>query len=218
MESADRHHLAWRADRAQSGGASLGRDHAPRHHRRPLRAQGDRERRRRLDRGRGGRRRPCRPLVAVRAAPGNPDVVRRPADPLRRIANGGSVLAAQAAGADLAYVGSPFIATEEATTPPSTISRRSSTAAPRTSSPPSSPAFTAIICDIVDRQFRLDPDNLAKGRYRAHEVRLEGFEQVESMARYWGLGQGIGVIDRAARPIYRSAGRSYMRSEARLCA
>src|SRR6476619_3841523 len=30
------------------------------------------------------------------------------------IANGGSVLAAQAAGADLAYVGSPFIATEEA--------------------------------------------------------------------------------------------------------
>ena len=30
------------------------------------------------------------------------------------IANGGAVLAAQAAGADLAYVGSPFIATEEA--------------------------------------------------------------------------------------------------------
>ncbi len=33
------------------------------------------------------------------------------------IANGGSVLAAQAAGADLAYVGSPFIATEEANAP-----------------------------------------------------------------------------------------------------
>src|SRR6476620_9122846 len=33
------------------------------------------------------------------------------------IANGGSILAAQAAGADLAYVGSPFIATEEANAP-----------------------------------------------------------------------------------------------------
>ncbi|HEY6047695.1 MAG TPA: nitronate monooxygenase family protein, partial [Sphingomicrobium sp.] len=33
------------------------------------------------------------------------------------IANGGAVLAAQAAGADLAYVGSPFIATEEANAP-----------------------------------------------------------------------------------------------------
>ncbi|HSJ42042.1 MAG TPA: nitronate monooxygenase family protein, partial [Xanthobacteraceae bacterium] len=33
------------------------------------------------------------------------------------IANGGSVLAAQAAGADLAYVGSPFIATDEANAP-----------------------------------------------------------------------------------------------------
>ena len=33
------------------------------------------------------------------------------------IANGGSVLAAEAAGADLAYVGSPFIATEEANAP-----------------------------------------------------------------------------------------------------
>ncbi|MEA3067816.1 MAG: nitronate monooxygenase, partial [Sphingomonadales bacterium] len=33
------------------------------------------------------------------------------------IANGGAVLAAQAAGADLAYVGSPFIATKEANAP-----------------------------------------------------------------------------------------------------
>ena len=33
--------------RAQPGGPRLGRDHAPRHHQRPLRAQGGRERRRR---------------------------------------------------------------------------------------------------------------------------------------------------------------------------
>ena len=37
------------------------------------------KRRRRADRGRGRRRRPCRPLVAVRAGPGNPQMVRRAA-------------------------------------------------------------------------------------------------------------------------------------------
>ena len=42
------------------GGAWLGRDHPARRHQRPLRAQGDREGRGRPDRGRRGRRRPCR--------------------------------------------------------------------------------------------------------------------------------------------------------------
>ena len=63
---------------------ALGRDHAARHHRRPLRAQGGRERRRRADRGRRRRRRPCRALVAVRAGPRNPHLVRRAADPVGR--------------------------------------------------------------------------------------------------------------------------------------
>jgi len=62
------------------------------------------------------------------------------------IANGGSVLAAEAAGADLAYVGSPSSRRRKRTHPTAT-SRRSSTAVPRTSSiPTSSPAFMAITC------------------------------------------------------------------------
>src|SRR5437867_2737258 len=59
------------------------------------------------------------------------------------IANGGSVLAAQAAGADLAYVGSPFIATEEANAPQA-YKQAIVTTAPRTSSKTDlSTAFTA---------------------------------------------------------------------------
>ena len=49
-----------------------------------LRAQGDREGRRRPDRGRGRRRRPCRRQEPVRAGPGNPRVVRRPAGAVGR--------------------------------------------------------------------------------------------------------------------------------------
>ena len=66
------------------GGACLGRDHAARHHQRPLRAQGDREGRRRHHRGRRGRRRPCRAALALRADPGDTRLVRRAADPVGR--------------------------------------------------------------------------------------------------------------------------------------
>ena len=62
------------------------------------------------------------------------------------IANGGAILAAEAMGADLAYIGSAFIATEEARAAPN-INRRSSPAArPTSSAPASSPAFSAITC------------------------------------------------------------------------
>ncbi len=59
------------------------------------------------------------------------------------IANGGSILAAQAMGADMAYIGSPFIATQEAR-PPTVTSRRSWRHRPRTSFIPTiSRAYTA---------------------------------------------------------------------------
>ena len=79
MEGADRHHLAGRARRGQPGRPLLGRHHAARHHQRPLRPQGDRERRGRDHRGGGGRRRPCRAALALRADPGDTRLVRRAA-------------------------------------------------------------------------------------------------------------------------------------------
>ena len=94
--------------------ACLWRHRAARHDQRPPRPQGDREGRRRPDRGGGRRRRPCRHAVAVRAGPGNPRWFDGPLLLSGAIANGGAVLAAQAMGADLAYIGSAFIATKEA--------------------------------------------------------------------------------------------------------
>ncbi len=61
------------------------------------------------------------------------------------IANGGSILAAQAMGADMAYIGSPFIATREARATDA-YKQRSSRPTPTTSSIPiTSPASTATI-------------------------------------------------------------------------
>jgi nitronate monooxygenase len=79
-----------------------------------VREEGDREGRRRPDRRGGRRRRPCGREEPVRADPGDPRVVRRPARAVGRDRHGGAVLAAQAMGADFAYIGSAFIATEEA--------------------------------------------------------------------------------------------------------
>jgi len=59
------------------------------------------------------------------------------------IATGGAVLAAQAMGADFAYIGSAFIATHEARAPMPTSRRSSKAAATTSSTPASSPACTA---------------------------------------------------------------------------
>jgi nitronate monooxygenase len=62
------------------------------------------------------------------------------------IATGEAVLAAQAMGADFAYVGSAFIATPEAGRATSIRQRSCRAARPTSSIPTSSPEFTGIIC------------------------------------------------------------------------
>ena len=75
-QGADDHHLARRARRTQSGRASLGRHRLSRRDQPEIRAQGDREGRRRPDPGLGRRRRPCRRDLAVRLRGGDPAMVR----------------------------------------------------------------------------------------------------------------------------------------------
>ena len=107
IQGADRHHLARRAARRSTTpcipmAASCCTTSST-----TVRAQGDREGRRRPDRGRRRRRRPCRhassPFALVQE-------IRQWFDgPLLlsgAIANGAAILAAQAMGADLAYIGS----------------------------------------------------------------------------------------------------------------
>ena len=106
------------------------------------------------------------------------------------IANGGSVLAAQAAGADLAYVGSPFIATEEANAPDAYKQAIVEGGA-------ADIVYTDLFTGVHGNYLRssivnagLDPDNLARHRSDVDEVRLGRLGQGQGVARHLGLGPG----------------------------
>ena len=112
------------------------------------------------------------------------------------IANGGSVLAAQAAGADLAYVGSPFIATEEANAPDAYKQAIVDSGA---ADIVYSDLFTGVHGNYLRSSIvnaGLDPDNLAAGNLDAMKFGSEGSQKAKAWRDIWGSGQGIGVVDR----------------------
>jgi nitronate monooxygenase len=110
------------------------------------------------------------------------------------IANGGAVLAALAAGADLAYVGSPFIATDEANAPDGYKQAIVSSGA-------ADIVYTDFFTGVHGNYIRasielagLDPDNL--GDAKKMEFGSEGSSKSKAWRDIWGCGQGIGVVDR----------------------
>ncbi|MFL6728818.1 MAG: NAD(P)H-dependent flavin oxidoreductase [Sphingomicrobium sp.] len=113
------------------------------------------------------------------------------------IATGGSVLAAQAAGADLAYVGSPFIATEEANAPGGYKQAIVDSGA---SDIVYSDLFTGVHGNYLRSSIvnaGLDPDALAAGSLDTMKFGgAEGSAKAKAWRDIWGSGQGIGVIDR----------------------
>jgi len=112
------------------------------------------------------------------------------------IANGGSVLAAQAAGADLAYVGSPFIATEEANAPEAYKQAIVDSGA---ADIVYSDLFTGVHGNYLRSSIvnaGLDPDDLAAGSLETMKFGSEGSSKSTAWRDIWGSGQGIGVIDR----------------------
>ena len=112
------------------------------------------------------------------------------------IANGGSVLAAQAAGADLAYVGSPFIATEEANAPEA---YKQAIVDSRAGDIIYSDLFTGVHGNYLRSSIvnaGLDPENLAGVDPTAMKFGSEGSAKSKAWKDIWGSGQGIGVIDR----------------------
>ena len=108
------------------------------------------------------------------------------------IANGGAVLAAQALGADFAYIGSPFIATDEA----------------RASDPYKQGIVDGSAADIVNSSLftgisgnylrpsivaaGLDPDNLPEAGPEA--MSFQSSSGAKAWRDIWGSGQGIGSI------------------------
>ena len=135
------------------------------------------------------------------------------------IANGGAVLAAQAAGADLAYVGSAFIATEEANAPDR---YKQAIVDGGAADIVYSDLFTGVHGNYLRssiEQAGLDPDNLAGGSVETMKFGGEGSRKSKTWRDIWGSGQGIGTVDRvrpAAEFVELLAGQ-YAAARARLC-
>jgi nitronate monooxygenase len=111
------------------------------------------------------------------------------------IATGGGVLAAQAMGADFAYIGSAFIATHEARAPDpykQAIVECSSDDIVYSS------LFTGVHGNYLKPSIRaagLDPDNLPEGDVKT--MNFAGGEGSKSKAwkDIWGCGQGIAAVN-----------------------
>ena len=135
------------------------------------------------------------------------------------IANGGSVLAAQAAGADLAYVGSPFIATEEAHAPDAYKQAIVDSGAADIIY---SDLFTGVHGNYLRSSIvnaGLDPDALASGTLDTMKFGSDGSSKSKAWRDIWGSGQGIGAVDRV-RPVADYVdllANQYAAAKARLC-
>jgi len=136
------------------------------------------------------------------------------------IANGGAVLAAQAAGADLAYVGSPFIATEEANAPEGYKQAIVDSGA---ADIVYSDLFTGVHGNYLRSSIvnaGLDPDALAAGSLDTMKFGSDGSSKSKAWRDIWGSGQGIGVVD-CVRPVAEYVdllAEQYAAAKARLCA
>jgi nitronate monooxygenase len=136
------------------------------------------------------------------------------------IANGGAVLAAQAAGADLAYVGSPFIATEEANAPDGYKQAIVDSGA---ADIVYSDLFTGVHGNYLRSSIvnaGLDPDALAAGTLDTMKFGSDGSSKSKAWRDIWGSGQGIGAVDRV-RPVAEYVdllADQYAAAKARLCA
>jgi nitronate monooxygenase len=111
------------------------------------------------------------------------------------IATGRAVLATQAMGADLAYIGSPFIATEEAN---ATDDYKRGIVEGRASDIVYSSLFTGVHGNYLRQSIvavGLDPDNLPEGDLKTMD--FGGGQSAKKAWRdIWGSGQGIGPIDK----------------------
>ena len=133
------------------------------------------------------------------------------------IANGSSILAAQVMGADLAYIGSPFIATEEANAVPEYKQMIASCGADDIVY---SSLFTGVWGNYLKPSITragMDPDNLPQSDPSKMNF-SENREKPKSWKEIWGSGQGIGAIkavEPAAEMIARF-GREYAEAKARM--
>ena len=110
------------------------------------------------------------------------------------IATGAAVLAAEVMGADLAYVGSPFIATPEANC---SDDYRQAVVAGGAADIVNSDVFTGIHGNYLRSSIErsgLDPDALDAAAAAATEFGSGGSSKSKAWRDIWGSGQGIGAV------------------------
>ena len=110
------------------------------------------------------------------------------------IANGRSVLAARAMGADLAYIGSAFIATEEAN---AVASYKQAIADSRASDIVYTNLFTGVHGNYLRSSIEaagLDPANLPQSDPTKMDFGSGGSSAAKAWKDIWGSGQGIGAV------------------------
>ena len=111
------------------------------------------------------------------------------------IANGRSVLAAQAMGADLAYIGSMFIATEEAN---AAQGYKQMIVDSRADDIVYSNLFTGVHGNYLAPSIinaGMDPNDLPESDPSAMNFGSGGDSDKKAWKDIWGCGQGIGAVD-----------------------
>ena len=110
------------------------------------------------------------------------------------ISTGGAVLAAQAMGADLAYIGSAFIATHEAR---ASDAYKQAIVDGTSDDIVYSSLFTGVHGNYLKASIRaagLDPDNLPDGDVKAMSFGGGEGSKPKAWKEIWGSGQGIGAV------------------------
>jgi nitronate monooxygenase len=108
------------------------------------------------------------------------------------IASGDAILAAQCAGADLAYIGSPFIATHEAR---ATDEYKKMITESNSDDIVYSNFYTGVHGNYLKGSIKnagMDPDNLPESD--PSKMNFGGGGSAKAWKDIWGCGQGIGVI------------------------
>ena len=135
------------------------------------------------------------------------------------IASGGAVLAAQAMGADLAYIGSAFIATTEAN---ATEGYKQAVVDSAAGDIIYSNLFTGIHGNYLRSSIvaaGMDPDKLDSADPSKMNFGSGGNTGAKAWKDIWGSGQGIGVIKKvtSAAEYIQKLGEEYRVAKSRIC-
>ena len=134
------------------------------------------------------------------------------------ISSGGAILAAQALGADFAYIGSAFIATEEAR---ASEAYKQAIVDSNSDDIVYSNLFTGVHGNYLAPSIRnagLDPDNLPESD--PSKMNFASGAAAKAWKDIWGCGQGIGAITKVqkAGELVAQLRREYEQARQRLCA